>query len=47
VGAKEMLLSRSKRQQASQLAARAAYIELTIYPEFTRKFVDAMYFTVK
>jgi len=47
VGAKEMLLSRNKRLEASQLAARAGYIELTIYPEFTSKFVDSMYFGYK
>ena len=44
VGAKQMLLSRQKRLEASQLAARAGYIELTIYPEFTDKFVESMYF---
>jgi uncharacterized 2Fe-2S/4Fe-4S cluster protein (DUF4445 family) len=44
VGAKQMLLSRTKRLEASQLAARAGYIELTIYPQFTEKFVESMYF---
>jgi len=44
VGAKQMLLSRQKRLEASQLAARAGYVELTIYPQFTTKFVDSMYF---
>jgi uncharacterized 2Fe-2S/4Fe-4S cluster protein (DUF4445 family) len=44
VGAKQMLLSRARRLEASQLAARAAYVELTIYPQFTEKFVESMYF---
>jgi uncharacterized 2Fe-2S/4Fe-4S cluster protein (DUF4445 family) len=44
VGAKQMLLSRQKRLEASQLAARAGYVELTIYPQFTSKFVESMYF---
>jgi uncharacterized 2Fe-2S/4Fe-4S cluster protein (DUF4445 family) len=44
VGAKQMLLSRQKRLEASLLAARAGYVELTIYPQFTSKFVESMYF---
>jgi len=44
VGAKEMLLSRARRVQARQLAERVGYIELTAYPDFTRHFVEAMYF---
>jgi uncharacterized 2Fe-2S/4Fe-4S cluster protein (DUF4445 family) len=44
VGAKQMLLSRTRRLEASQLAARAGYVELTIYPQFTEKFVESMYF---
>jgi uncharacterized 2Fe-2S/4Fe-4S cluster protein (DUF4445 family) len=45
VGAKQMLLSRRKRLESAELAARAGYIELTIYPEFTEKFVESMYFS--
>lgn len=43
VGAKQMLLSRQKRRQASQLVEQVSYIELTIYPQFTQEFVKAMY----
>lgn len=45
VGAKQMLLSRNKRLESAELAARAGYVELTIYPEFTDKFVESMYFS--
>ncbi len=44
VGAKEMLLSRSKRVESTKIVSQVQYIELTIYPEFTHRFVDAMYF---
>jgi uncharacterized 2Fe-2S/4Fe-4S cluster protein (DUF4445 family) len=43
VGAKQMLLSRSKRCLANDLARQVGYIELTTYPDFTRHFVEAMY----
>ena len=43
VGAKEMLLSRGKRLEASRLVERVEYVELTIYPQFTQEFVKAMY----
>jgi uncharacterized 2Fe-2S/4Fe-4S cluster protein (DUF4445 family) len=43
VGAKQMLLSRQKRRQASQLVEQVSYVELTIYPQFTQEFVKAMY----
>jgi len=44
VGAKQMLLSRAMREASFQITRRVKYIELTIYPDFTQRFVDAMYF---
>jgi uncharacterized 2Fe-2S/4Fe-4S cluster protein (DUF4445 family) len=44
VGAKQMLLSTEKRNQARSLAEKVEYIELTVYPKFTDLFVEAMYF---
>jgi uncharacterized 2Fe-2S/4Fe-4S cluster protein (DUF4445 family) len=44
VGAKEMLLSQIKRTESFEMTGRVRYVELTIYPDFTQRFVDAMYF---
>ena len=44
VGAKQMLLSREARTRAERLAADAEYVELTVYPKFSRKFALAMLF---
>jgi uncharacterized 2Fe-2S/4Fe-4S cluster protein (DUF4445 family) len=44
VGAKEMLLSQIKRAESFEMTGRVRYVELTIYPDFTQRFVDAMYF---
>jgi len=44
MGAKQMLISRHKREEASRLARQVQYIELTVYPNFTEKFLEAMYF---
>jgi uncharacterized 2Fe-2S/4Fe-4S cluster protein (DUF4445 family) len=44
VGAKQMLLSLRKRRQASQLARQSHYVELTTHPNFTRTFMETMYF---
>jgi uncharacterized 2Fe-2S/4Fe-4S cluster protein (DUF4445 family) len=44
VGAKQMLLSTHKRVLSHEMTARVHYVELTIYPDFTQRFVDAMYF---
>lgn len=44
VGARQMLLSRTRRQQAAALPQRVRYIELTAYADFTRRFVQSMYF---
>lgn len=41
-GAKRALLSRRERARARQIARRASYIELTIYPGFNRHFARAM-----
>lgn len=43
VGAKEMLLSRARRSEAARIARGVHYIELTIHPDFTPQFVQAMY----
>jgi len=44
VGARQMLLSTHKREQAQLLAEKAEYIELTTYLKFTEKFVESMFF---
>ncbi len=44
VGARQMLLSTHKREQARLLAEKAEYIELTTYLKFTEKFVESMFF---
>ncbi len=43
MGAKQMLLSVSARAEAARLAASAHYVELTVEPEFTTEFMQAMY----
>jgi uncharacterized 2Fe-2S/4Fe-4S cluster protein (DUF4445 family) len=43
-GARQMLLSRQRRQDASHLAERIEYIELTTHPKFTETFVKAIMF---
>lgn len=43
-GAKRALLSRRERRRAQQIAHYADYIELTIYPGFSRSFARAMLF---
>ena len=43
-GARHLLLSKERRRIAKDIARRNRYIELTTYPEFTRRFVAAMYF---
>ena len=44
MGAKQMLLSHKKREEAAQLAARVEYVELTTYKRFTEIFVEKMHF---
>ncbi len=43
-GARQMLLSRQRRQDATILAERIEYIELTTHPKFTETFVKAIMF---
>ena len=43
-GARHMLLSKERRRVAQEVARRDSYIELTTYPQFTDRFVAAMYF---
>ncbi len=44
VGAKEMLLSLARREEAARIASEVQYIELTTHADFTPQFVEAMYF---
>ena len=44
VGAKQMLLSKQARNRSEHLATNADYVELTTYPQFSRKFALAMLF---
>jgi uncharacterized 2Fe-2S/4Fe-4S cluster protein (DUF4445 family) len=44
VGAKWALISRAERERARQAAAKAKYIELTSYPNFSRLFALGMLF---
>ena len=43
-GARQLLLSAERRRIAAEVAQRDRYIELTTYPDFTMRFVNAMYF---
>lgn len=43
-GARQLLVSTERRHLATEVARREKYIELTIYPEFTARYVAAMYF---
>jgi uncharacterized 2Fe-2S/4Fe-4S cluster protein (DUF4445 family) len=43
MGAKQALISRSKRDEAQALARRIGYIELASVPQFSRTFAQAMY----
>ena len=42
MGAKQMLLSREARLLSSRIIERVNYIELTVQPEFTDIYVDAL-----
>jgi uncharacterized 2Fe-2S/4Fe-4S cluster protein (DUF4445 family) len=44
IGAKEILLSVERRKEAEKLADKVKYIELTVHPEFTGRFIESMYF---
>ena len=43
-GARMALLNREKRVEAERIAREVEYIELTVYPEFTAEFAEAMAF---
>jgi len=43
-GARIALLNRDKREEADRVAREVEYIELTVYPEFTTEFAEAMAF---
>jgi uncharacterized 2Fe-2S/4Fe-4S cluster protein (DUF4445 family) len=43
MGAKQALISRSKRAEAQAIASRVGYIELATVPQFARTFAQAMY----
>ena len=44
VGAKWALVSRQARERARQIAAQTHYLELTTYPQFSRRFALGMLF---
>jgi uncharacterized 2Fe-2S/4Fe-4S cluster protein (DUF4445 family) len=44
VGAKEMLVSKTRRAEAARIVSGVNYIELTTHPDFTPTFVESMYF---
>jgi len=43
-GARQMLVSAERRRLAQNIAQRDHYIELTTYPDFTQRYVAALYF---
>jgi uncharacterized 2Fe-2S/4Fe-4S cluster protein (DUF4445 family) len=43
-GARQMLISAPRRAFAAQRARDVTYVELTVHPEFTRKYMRALYF---
>ncbi len=43
-GARQMLVSAARRTFAAQRAREVTYVELTVHPEFTRKYMKALYF---
>ena len=44
MGAKYMLISQSQRQEAAQLICDVDYVELTVYPNFKKVFLNALYY---
>ncbi|MEA1927957.1 MAG: ASKHA domain-containing protein, partial [Candidatus Auribacterota bacterium] len=46
IGAKQILLSRARRESAERVARSSKYIELTVYPDFTSIYVQNLYFPV-
>jgi uncharacterized 2Fe-2S/4Fe-4S cluster protein (DUF4445 family) len=43
-GARQLLVSRARRAAASRLASNVNYVELTVHPNFSKTYVNAMYF---
>jgi uncharacterized 2Fe-2S/4Fe-4S cluster protein (DUF4445 family) len=43
-GARQLLVSRKRRAEASRLAAGVTYVELTIHPDFSKRYMSALYF---
>jgi uncharacterized 2Fe-2S/4Fe-4S cluster protein (DUF4445 family) len=43
-GAQQMLVSTERRHSAARLAHRAQYVELPVHPDFTRRYMKALYF---
>jgi uncharacterized 2Fe-2S/4Fe-4S cluster protein (DUF4445 family) len=43
-GARIALLNRDKREEADRVAREVEYVELTVYPDFTLEFAEAMAF---
>jgi uncharacterized 2Fe-2S/4Fe-4S cluster protein (DUF4445 family) len=43
MGAKQVLISRSKRAEAQSIASRVGYIELATVPQFAKTFAQSMY----
>jgi uncharacterized 2Fe-2S/4Fe-4S cluster protein (DUF4445 family) len=44
LGAKWILISRTARQRAVEIARHTRYLELTTYPKFSRQFALSMQF---
>ena len=44
IGAKEVLISTGRRQTAEEIARRIQYLELTVYPRYSRFFAHALWF---
>jgi uncharacterized 2Fe-2S/4Fe-4S cluster protein (DUF4445 family) len=44
IGAKEVLISTGRRQTAEEIARRIQYLELTVYPRYSRFFAHALRF---
>ena len=43
-GSPETLVSAARRTFAARRAREVTYVELTVHPEFTRKYMKALYF---
>jgi uncharacterized 2Fe-2S/4Fe-4S cluster protein (DUF4445 family) len=43
-GARQLLVSRGRRTEATRLAAAVTYVELTIHPDFSKRYMSALYF---